>query len=137
MLETLIRVVERIEAAVFHAACCEEISSSQAIRCWRKPDSNPRSPRAEIEDGLIPALQPSSRRAAEALRVQRHQVRTRLFAGGRGIRTSGPTFKRTAVSRARPFVFWRPAAQAASVLVSENDDFELPVSQSDLARRAP
>ena len=34
----------------------------------------------------------------------------RLAAGASRIRTSGPTSKRTAVRRARPFVFWHPAA---------------------------
>src|SRR4051812_10237826 len=37
---------------------------------------------------------------------------------------------------ARPFVFSGPAAPAAIVLISENDDFELPAARSNLARRA-
>jgi hypothetical protein len=60
------------------------------------------------------------------------EVRTGLFPGGRRIRTSGPTFKEDSVRRARPFVFWCPAA---IVLTSENTDFELPASRSNLARR--
>ena len=47
-----------------------------------------------------------------------------------------PPSKRTAVRRTRLFVFWRPAAPAAIVFISENEDFELPASQSNLARRA-
>jgi hypothetical protein len=67
---------------------------------------------------------------------------TRSPAGSRQIkwRKTDSNFwshlQKDSVSPARPFVFWRPAAPAAIVLVSENDDFELPASQSNLARRA-
>src|SRR5439155_6051370 len=43
-----------------------------------------------------------------------------------------PPSKRKPVRRACLFVFWRPAAPAAIVLISENDDFVLPASQSNL-----
>jgi hypothetical protein len=101
----------------------------------------PLSPRRQSDEraqgGLrrLRAVAPAGLSVAVAAGVS--EVRIGLAAGGRGIRTSDPTFKRTAVSRARPFVFWRPAAPTAIVLGSENDDFELPASQSNLARRAP
>src|SRR6516164_6581894 len=60
-------------------------------------------------------------------------VRRGLFAGAKEIRTSGPTFKGNSRTPSR---FLRSAAPAAIVLISENDDFELPASQSNLPRRA-
>ena len=62
----------------------------------------------------------------------RSQVRSGLAPGGERIRTSGPTFKEDSVPPSSPFVFWCPAA---IVLTSENTDFELPASRSNLARR--
>ena len=46
------------------------------------------------------------RRAAEALRVQRDQVRTRLFAGGKRIRTIGPARRKAVVSLIREGIRW-------------------------------
>ena len=63
------------------------------------------------------------------------QFRSGLAAGGNRIRTSGPTFNEDSRTEFL-LVFFRTAAPAAIVLISENDDFELPASQSNLTRRA-
>jgi hypothetical protein len=47
-----------------------------------------------------------------------------------------PLSKRTAVRRTRPFFFGARLHRLRSFLISENDDFELPASQSNLPRRA-
>jgi hypothetical protein len=47
-----------------------------------------------------------------------------------------PPSKRTAVPELAPSFFAPDCTPAAIVLVSENDDFELPASHSNLARRA-
>jgi hypothetical protein len=45
-------------------------------------------------------------------------------------------FKEDNRTSSSPLLFLLPAAPAAIVLISENDDFELSASQSNLARRA-
>src|SRR5215472_14788777 len=46
-----------------------------------------------------------------------------------GLELLVPPSKRTATRRAGRFVFWRPAAPAAIVGISESDEFKLPASQ--------
>jgi hypothetical protein len=46
---------------------------------------------------------------------ERSQVRSRLAGGGKGIRTSGPTFKEDSRTPNSPLRFWRPVAPAAIV----------------------
>ena len=57
-----------------------------------------------------------------------NRVRTRLPAGGRRIRTCGPTLQRGQRFRARHSVS-RSTAPATSVLISENDDFAFPAAK--------
>jgi hypothetical protein len=58
------------------------------------------------------------RRAASPAQIAQGPVVCRLAAGGRGTRTSGPTFKQDCCTPSSPFVFWHPAAPAAIVLIS-------------------
>jgi hypothetical protein len=58
------------------------------------------------------------------------QCRDRLRAGGRGNRTCGPTFKTTADPNS-PFGF-RAGSPAARVVISEADDFGLPVTRGNI-----
>src|SRR5947209_6402471 len=85
-------------------------------------------------NGLVGSRQVSTRSASPS----RERVRFALDSPleGSGFELLVPPSKRTAVSELAPSFFARPAAPAAIVLVSENDDFELPASHSSLAHRA-